>query len=339
MQHFSTPQGAQNFVDTQVQPAARKALQATLSQPAVDAVDELRTLRNEPTLEDNPPKLKTTSAIAKFMSGEAKKTYQVLDDAAQHDIDQWTEQYGEQAQKNAVQEGTPDFEKQFSELGKPSTETAPKPKITIPEKPKLFTELQDQINDAKSTIGNKGASQVEKQTAIKDLPIYQKEMQAFMDKHGDLVNPSELKTANSVYSQSKRYDWVAKKLRSATQGAGEGGTFKGDVLKFRPQALENLERQYDNQFEKVDGEDAFKKLLGPKAYANYNDVVNSLKRPNTGGGTLVEWLNSLPLKAGKLRLLVQFQSVHWQITYCLILKLQQKSRRNSMVPVIGKSCG
>ena len=206
LQHFSTPQGAQNFVDTQVQPAARKALQATLSQPAVDAVDELRTLRNEPTLEDNPPKLKTTSAIAKFMSGEAKKTYQVLDDAAQHDIDQWTEQYGEQAQKNAVQEG-----------------------ITIPEKPKLFTELQDQINDAKSTIGNKGASQVEKQTAIKDLPIYQKEMQAFMDKHGDLVNPSELKTANSVYSQSKRYDWVAKKLRSATQGAGEGGTFKGDV--------------------------------------------------------------------------------------------------------------
>jgi hypothetical protein len=300
LQHFSTPAGAQNFVDTQVQPAARKALQAGLSQPAIDSVDALRTLRGEAPLADAPPKLKTTAAIAKFMQGEAKKTYQTLDDAAQQDIDKWTEQYGEQAQSNAVKEGAPDFETQFSKMGQPSTETAPKPKITIPEKPKLFTELQDQVRDAKATIGSKASSQVDKQTAIQNLPVYEKEMKAFMAKHGGLVDPDELSTANSVYSQSKRYEWLSKQLQRATQGAEGGGLFKGDTLKYRPQALESLERQYNIQFGKTDGEDAFKKLLGPKAYNNYNDVVNALKRPSTGGGTFVEWLNSLPLKSGKV---------------------------------------
>jgi hypothetical protein len=294
---YSTKQGAKNFVAEQVQPSAQKALQGNFSQSAVDSVNGLRALRNEDPYEEGQPVLKTTAGIAKFMKGEAQKTYQTLDDAAQHDIDEWTNKYGKAAQKEEAKEGVKDFASKLDEYGKPSTEGVNNgPKVTdIPPKPKLFTELQDQINDAKDTIKSKGSSQVDKQTAIENLPKYEQEMKNFMKAHPDLVDDQELSEANKVYAEGTRYDWIAKQLRSATKGAQAGGKFSGDTIQIRPQALENMEGQYDNKF----GEGAFKKLLGAKAYNNYNTVVNTLKTPETGS-KFVEWLNNLPLHAGKI---------------------------------------
>jgi hypothetical protein len=282
----ATKEGAKNFVATKVQPAAVKATQSNFTQSALDAVDDLHGAQGTPSFAETgqQPQLGTVDDIAKYMKQEAKTTYQKLDDAAQPEIQAWEDQYGKAASKQ-----------QPSTLLDANGKPIVTPGEAIPDKPKLFTQLQDQISGAKSTIGSKLSSQVDKENAITNLPKYEQEMKDFTTKHSDVVNPDELKAANSVYSKGLKYDYIADKMRAATKGAEAGNTFKGDIASLHPRALETLPRQFDTQY----GEGSFADLLGGKGVKNYNDIVNALKMPTTGS-TFLEWLKQLPLNAGKI---------------------------------------
>ena len=280
-----TKEGAQNFVAEQTQPAAVAATQKNFTQSATADVDKLHTIQDVQTAH---PQLQTVDQISKYMKGEAKNTYQKLDAAAQPDVDAWEAKYGKEAQ---AEKGAPVT--LFGPNGEPVVTT--QAGDVIPDKPKLFTELQDQIRDAKGTIGNGASSQVDKEKAIQNLPVYEKEMTDFLTKHADAVNPGELDAANSTYSKGIKYEWVADKIRQATRGAGEGSTFKGDLNSLAPKSLESLPRQYDTKF----GEGSFLNLLGSKGMRNYNDVVNTLKTPKTGD-MFFNWLQQLPFNVGKI---------------------------------------
>ncbi len=293
LQGAATKKGAFDFTEGRVQPAATKAANDNFADVAKNAVDDLHDAQG---VEDAPahPTLNTVDEAAKYMQGEAKKTYSKLDEAAQPDVDAWEAQYGK-----GVPKGTPNAAV-LGPDGQPVVGDHYVNPITaegepIPDKPKLFTELQDQINGAKDTIGNPGESQVDKQKAIQDLPKFEQEMKDFLAKHSDIVDQGELDTANQVYAKSKRFEWVADKVRQATRGAGQGSIFKGDIQSLSPKSLESLPRQYDTRF----GEGSFLDLLGTKGYRNYNDVVNAMKNPKTGS-MFFEWLKSVPLGFGKV---------------------------------------
>jgi hypothetical protein len=55
-----------------------------------------------------------------------------------------------------------------------------------------------------------------------------------------------------------------------------------------------MEGQFENKF----GEGSFKKLLGEDGYHNFNDILNALKTPTTGG-FLQDWLKKLPMHTGE----------------------------------------
>jgi hypothetical protein len=293
LQGAATKKGAFDFTEQHVQPAATKAAQDNFADVAKTAVGDLHEAQG---IEHAPehPTLNTVDEAAKYMQGEAKKTYTKLDEAAQPEVDAWEAQYGK-----GVPKGTPNVNV-LGPDGQPLVGDHHLTPITaegepIPEKPKLFTELQDQINGAKDTISNPGESQVDKQKAIQDLPKFEQEMKDFLTKHGDVVDQAELDKANQVYAKSKRFEWVADKIRQATRGAGQGSVFKGDIQSLSPKSLESLPRQYDTRF----GEGSFLDLLGTKGYRNYNDVVNAMKNPKTGS-MFFEWLKSVPFGFGKV---------------------------------------
>jgi hypothetical protein len=334
IQGAATKAGATNFVANEVQPAAVNAVQKNFAQSASDVVDQLNKIQNpDGEAQVVKPTLDTVDQTAKYMKGEAQKTYQKLDAAGQADIDAWEAKYGKDAKAKPTVTMMTHEDKLL-----PIDENGNK----IPPKPKLFTELQDQISDTKSTIGNSGASQVDKQQAIKDLPMYEQEMKDFLTKHGQAVNPGELDAANSTYSKGLRYDYLADKLRQATKGAGSGTLFNGDITSLSPKALENLPRQYETKF----GEGSFTDLLGSKGAKNYNDIVNTLKTPKTGR-LFFQMLQHLPLYVGKIGTIpsgavadkILFDPVAGQRVLNAFREIEETANATAKAPGVAASAG
>ncbi|SFS10770.1 hypothetical protein SAMN05421771_1845 [Granulicella pectinivorans] len=278
----ATEQGAKGFVNDVVAPAARKAAQSNFVQSALDAVKELRKVRGEnppPATAGIPSSLTSVDDIASLLKKEASHTYSILDDAAEPEVSAWDKKYG-------------DAEKQPTLYG---ADDKPLPTPDVPPRPKLFTELQDQITDAKSTLKSRVSSQTDKATAKANLPEYQREMDAFLNKHADVVKPGELDAANRTYSQGIRYQWLANRIRPMLQGAGDGSSFGAETASINRTALNKLPAYFDNKF----GAGAFAKLLGSDGLKNYNDVLGALATPETGSG-LAEWVGKLPFHTGEL---------------------------------------
>jgi hypothetical protein len=281
----ATKEGAKHFVATEVQPAATRAIQNNFSDTAHDAVEALNGVKGDTSATPRPT-LDTVDQAANYMKSEAQKTYQKLDEAAKPEIEAWDAKYGNDA---------PEPPKPVTILG-PNGEpiNATETGEAIPPRPKSFTELQDQIRGAESTISNPSETQVAREAAIKNMPEYEKEMADFTTKHSDVVSKNELDAANSVYGKGKRFEWVADKIRQATRGSDSGTMFKGDVKSLNPKSLESLPRQYDTKF----GEGAFHNLLGSKGLDNYNNIVNTLKNPKTSS-QFFEFIKHLPFGIGK----------------------------------------
>lgn len=269
LSNLASEGAAKNFVEQQAAPAAITATKANFDKSALASVDELRTVRNEPLASKTAPPLKTMDETAKFMKNEAQKTYQALDDAAQKDVDRWDARYGV--------------------WDDPA-------KTGAPPRPKLFSQMQDKLSDAQETMKSKFASQVDKSAAKAELPGLYQEMQSFLDKYKGVVSPNELQIANKVYGQSRRYDWIADKLRTGVKGTGTGTTTVAGPPKLNANFLENLPDAFDNKFGTDANPNAFEKLLGPDGMKNYNEVVQTLQQPITGAGGLMGWLNALPWK-------------------------------------------
>jgi hypothetical protein len=275
----ATKEGAEQFVKDQVQPAAVKATQSNFTKSALNAVDELRSIRGDAPLSAAPPALRSVDDIAKLLQNEASSTYNALDEAAQPEVEAWDKQYGDADSRPVL----------FDAQDKPI------PAPEIPPRPNLFKELQDQLSEAKATLKSRVASQTDKAAAKANLPQYQKEMSDFVAKHSDAVGDGELDKANQVYAQAQRYKWIANKIRPALKGSGPGNVFGAETPSINPTTLRSMPALFDNKF----GDGAFAKLLGPDGVSNYNDVVNALVTPATGG-SLAEWVSKLPLHVGEL---------------------------------------
>lgn len=287
---LASEEGAKKFVTEQTNPAATRATHANFSKSALETTDNLRQIRGEEPLADNPaaPKLNTINDISSLMKDEAKKTYSKLDEAAVPEITEWESKYGPEAQAAVKSKPVQLFDANDKLLPQGATEAE------IPPKPKTFTELQDQLNNAKDTISNRSASQVDKESAINNLPKYQQDMSQFLQKHADVVNPDELDAANKTYAGAKQFDFIDKQVRSASQGIGKGNQFSADKPMLKPASMESLPRRFDNKF----GQGAWENRLGQEGVRNYNDILHIMQTPETGG-MLGDMLNKVPLiKAG-----------------------------------------
>jgi hypothetical protein len=272
----ASPEGAAKFVKNEVAPAAAKAVPKAFTQTALDSAANLRNLRGDaPLTPGTAPKLYSIDDIANYMKKEAKGTYSKLDDAAKPEIQDWEDKYGD-----AKPSGPKTIEGEGPE---------------IPDRPKSFTQLQDQVRNAKATANSKFASQVDKEAAQEALPKYQQEMDDFLDKHSDVVNDGELEAANKVHAQGLRYEYIADRLRSAFKGTTGGTTTAGQPTTISVGPLQRLESQFDIKYQPG----AFKKLLGPQGYRNYNEVLNTMASPKVGSA-FMDWLNQIPLNIGKV---------------------------------------
>lgn len=260
VQKAGTREGAQKFINNEVQPAAARATQSNFSKAALSDVENLQKLRGETPTET--PTLNTVDDISKHLKSSAQETYQKLDKAGESDHAQWESDH-EQWEKDMKDMDT-----------RPELKGFPKPEEPI--EPKKFTELQDDISNATDTLNSKISSQVDKEAAKKSLPQMKKQMADFLDKHGDAVEEGELPAANNVYRRGVQYDWIAKKMRTATSGTE--GTTSGLNQKpttLNASSLEKIPANFDNKF----GEGSFKKLIGEDGMKNYNEVLNVLKNP------------------------------------------------------------
>lgn len=265
--NLASDSSADKFLKQQVTPAAVKANTANFAQTAMGSVDDLRALRGEPPTKVTAPPLNTVDDMAKFLKTEAQKTYQALDDAAIQEQQEWDTKYDP---KDLPEDAPP--------------------------RPKLFSDLQTQLQEAKRVIGNKFASVADKAAAIKEYPKLQQEMNDFLEDHEDIVHPDELAEANKVYAQYSRYSWLADKLRIGVKGTSAGKTTVAGPPRVNAQFLENLPDQFDNYFGTDKTPNAFAQMMGPEGMRNYHEVVQALQKPVTGAGGLMNWLNQLPFK-------------------------------------------
>jgi len=147
-------------------------------------------------------------------------------------------------------------------------------------KPKTFTELQDQITQSERTLESKFSSQVDKEAAKKGLPQYQQELKDYTNRHGNVVSPGELQIANKLWAQSKQMDWLSDRVRTATTGTtGTASGLKQQPIKLDAGALNKIPSAFDNKF----GAGAWERTLGPDGVKNYNDILNALRNPISGG--------------------------------------------------------
>jgi hypothetical protein len=300
---LASQKAAQDFVATKVQPAARTALQSNFQRSALSDVDTLRAAQGADHTGIVPPKqpLLDLDKVGKFMKDEAQVTYKKLDAAAASDIAEWNDLAKKAKELDAAATAKQDF--QFA--NNPSSGAAVKPKpITaaqdsLPPQPLKFTELQDQLRRADSIIRSKNPSiaQVDREAAIKNYPKLKQQMDEFIAKHEESVNPGELDAADRVRAKATRYGWLANKVRTATKGMGAGidAGETGKDVKISETTLDNMPAQFDNKY----GSGAFDKLIGPAGRANYNAVVKALQVPETGG-RLLDWINKLPLHIGEV---------------------------------------
>jgi hypothetical protein len=264
----ATEEGAQGFIDREVQPAAINATGNTFRDVAQKAVSDLRDLSGE---SGSIPRMETIDEMAKAMEAEAKKTYSRLDDAGQSDIEAVVKRNKEGAA--AARAAGRDF--------------------TPQELPKSFTELQEGINDAKATLKSRTASTVDKELAKSSLKDYNSQMGEFLTKHGDSVNYGELDAANGIYQRAQRFKYIAKNIRSAVKGVEESDSELNSVpSSINKDALASLPAKFDNRF----GEGAFEKTLGNEGLKNFNDIIKVLQNPFSKAGN--EGLISTTAKAG-----------------------------------------
>jgi hypothetical protein len=275
---LASKQGAKDFVAERVQPAATEATQANFSRSAVKAADQIRALRGEPSLLERPPVLRDVHEVGEFLRKEAKGTYQKLDEVSQQELADWETQYGEAAKA----------EKGPTLYG-PDEKPIQSPAVEIPPKPKVFSELKDQINEAEDTLRPGGGDNTAQSIAKQKLPELRQEMQDFLDKHGHIVADDELKAADSVWKQSRMYDWIEKKIRSAGGGNEAGRVFAEGTKSLRPSSLRNLSKQFDNRY----GDGSWQRLLGKEGVKNFNDVLSALDMPAVGGSRFWQWLSKV----------------------------------------------
>jgi hypothetical protein len=277
----ATKGAAKAFIEDRVQPAAVKASQSNFAHSAMESADELRTLRGEPSVMQKPPALRTVHDIGEFLRDEAKGTYQKLDEAGQTAQEAWEQTYGKAARAAKVPKPT------LYDANDQPIAAAPEPKI--PPKPKNFSELKTAINDAEETLRPGGGDNAAQSAAKEELPGLKKQMRDFLDEHEGVVSQDELDAADKVWAKSRAYDWLSKRVRSATQGQDAGKIFAEESKSLRPSSLRNIPKQFENRY----GEGAWSRFLGPDGVKNYNDVLSALETPAVGGNRLMQWLGQL----------------------------------------------
>jgi len=289
--------GAQGFIEKYTTPAAAKANVSNMAQSAIDSANELRSIRGEAPVSPVLNVIDGDNSIVSFLKNEAKTTYSKLDNAVKPDIDAWNQANKDWHDNNPRPEKPPTGPSPT--VGTPATATqkaAAKAAYTAKvdaweqdeanwlednPKPKTFAELQDQIGKAEDTIDSKFSSQVDKNNAIKNLPKFRQEMTDFMNRYGASVNPNELTTADNLWARSKRFEWVANRVRTATTGELPGtntGALKPVPLKLDFNRLKTLPNQFDTKF----GSGTWNELLGSDGVKNYNDILRALQNPISG---------------------------------------------------------
>lgn len=285
---LATPEGAQNFVREQVQPAAVKAVQNNFTNSAVKTVNNLRDARGEDLITQNPVHASPTDT-ANLLFSEAKKTYQKLDDAVGKDIEEWDADHG----KDYYADGSPKPHNVVESVDAQGN-TQKVPAESVASRPKPFSQLQTEIQEAKQTLTSRSVDNVAKEKAKEQLPILQKEADDLVDKYGpSVLKDGELDAANAAAKESYRYDWLSKKMRSARIDTPSGGVTQGTTPGYNVKSLENLPKQFDAKFNGARQAGSWDRLLGPKGVQNYNDIVNLLKVPETGN-KLVNAARSVP---------------------------------------------
>lgn len=297
---FASPNEAQKFIENTIQPQAVKATTANFSRGALDAIDDARALRGDPPLTTQPVNIRSVDDLVDNLQREAKVTYKKLDDAVEPEIKQWQnakEQWErdnpkpqtEQPISPTTKQPPTQSERAAVKAQRDAWQNAKDDWDEANPKPKTFTELQDQINDAKATIESKGSSQVDKDAAIKALPEHEQEMQDYVDKYGDVVHPDELKAANGLWFKSSQYKYIANRVRTATKGT-TGATSRLGMnqkpMQLTPSSLESIPAAFDNKY----GAGSWNHLLGPDGVSNYNDILNALRNPVTKGVPLQQFL-------------------------------------------------
>lgn len=313
----ASKQGAKDFVQNHVAPAAREATHATFAQSAIDDVNTMRTLRGDDPVQT--PTLNNADDVGDYLQKQgAKPTYQKLDSAIAPEQQKYdaafaqktqeaetldksinyanvavrkarvgqmeSKQFGDEMAIKRANGNLADARLKLSRLQLKQAQT-PTPEEALGERPMGITEFKDKIHELENVADpdNQFSTGEAKAAAVKQLPVLRNNLQDFLDAHKDVVNPDELSAADRMYAKGYQYKWIGQQLRGASRGIGAGNTFEADPLTYETKQLESLPSRFNKKYK---DDNAWANLLGQRGVRNYNDILHTLQDPRTGSAFL-----------------------------------------------------
>jgi hypothetical protein len=272
---LASPGSDAEFQKTQTQPAAQRQLISTVGQPAEDKIAKLEAIRegkpapNPIAGTQIPSKFQTFDDAAKATETSAMKTYQKADLVSDRDIAAW-----QTATRDALNEHKAAIDKYNSMVdeynaNRNTADDKEMPRATydpnavsIPEKPKSYSELKAELDRAKAEGASSDAA-VREEAYKTGIPKAEKAIEQWFKQHSDDISPAEYSSAKALYADSQRFQEIANGLRSATNK----GTLTGNTLR-------GLESTIDNKMiRRGQAPGAFQRLLGEDAYDNWTNVA------------------------------------------------------------------
>jgi hypothetical protein len=311
-----TEKAAGEMIAKYTQPKAVEATYSNLTEKALDEIDNLRSVRAEPSIKTTAPAIKNPAEASSLMKQEAQKTYQPLDTAIESDHAAWEKEKLEwenidnpkpevrpKASPTTGQQtaGSKAVEAQRFKGEMQAWKDANEGWEAANPEPKSFAELQGDIQRANRTINSNSPAITSdmRSQAIKDLDTANKQMAEFTNKYSNLVNPGELQAANKLYSEAFKMSELSDKLKPIIKGTtGTQSSMIREPLHINVERLESIPNELNKEVGWGDGE--FEKFMGPARMSNWNDVINALKNPLKGKASL---LDSIPYVGKALGLL------------------------------------
>jgi hypothetical protein len=132
----------------------------------------------------------------------------------------------------------------------------------LPEQPVTLEQLKSDVQTEKANAKSKDPA-VREEARTKGLKKANDALDRWMKDHSDEISQDEWNSAKQTWAMSERYKEIAMQMR----GALSNGSVNGRTLR-------NVETIFNNRQLRERGEvDAFKNLLGPEAYKNWQDVA------------------------------------------------------------------
>ena len=281
--YYTDPKARAKFAEEQTRPAATRQAVSSLGQRVADKIEGHNAL-----VENRPPEPEKSGTDVASGYNNIHEMWQDMQNAVQKTTFAKADRISEREQvehdtevqrlreerKAAIEKHNDDVDKHNAtltggDIPEPHEYYNPESVPNLPERPQTYNELRSQEQSAQRRASSRNLDAADRDKAINvDLPKATKAVDMWFRDHSDEISPAEYESAKRLWADSERYKEIAQNLATPL---GQG-TMSGRAMRAAEIALNK------SQIRKGQAPDAFHRLLGDDAYANWQKVANLFDR-------------------------------------------------------------